>query len=129
VPNEHLRPKPLHVAVCRWACKVRYAPNAPRVFGSLRAQPGACYLIDQSLSAPLLANSVWPYYFLDAYVFGAVGGSDRPVRWPGEQHLIGAGVRLIASLGTLLTEYEPGASDRRMRIPEGGDMGAVQQRR
>jgi uncharacterized membrane protein len=78
-----------------------------------------------ALTLPLLAKSVWPYYFLDAYVFGAVW-------WLGQvdplvlgRRLIGAMVPLIATMGTLLTEYEMGASAGRIRLSEGVAMGAV----
>jgi len=78
-----------------------------------------------ALTLPLLAKSVWPYYFLDAYVFGAVWwlGQANPlamVRWPW-----GASVPVIAIIGTLLTEYEMGATANGKRVPEGVLMGAV----
>jgi hypothetical protein len=80
-----------------------------------------------ALTLPLLAKSVWPYYFLDAYVFGAVwwlGQADAvAVAWG--RRLIGATLPLIASIGALLTEYEVGASDGRIRLPEGVVVGVV----
>jgi hypothetical protein len=78
-----------------------------------------------ALTLPLLAKSVWPYYFLDAYVFGAVW-------WLGQQgspalgrRLLGATVPIIAVMGTLLTEYEMGTSSARIRTAEGVAMGVL----
>ena len=78
-----------------------------------------------ALTLPLLAKSVWPYYFLDAYVFGAVWwlGQADALAWG--RRLIGATLPLIASTGALLTEYEVGASDGRIRLPEGVAVGVV----
>jgi len=78
-----------------------------------------------ALTLPFLAKSVWPYYFLDAYVFGAVWwlGQAHPLAW-GRQ-LIGGAVPFIAVVGTLLTEYEMGAADGRIRLYEGVAMGVV----
>ena len=78
-----------------------------------------------ALAVPLLAKSVWPYYFLDAYVFGAVWwlGQADALAWG--RRLIGATLPLIASTGALLTEYEVGASDGRIRLPEGVAVGVV----
>lgn len=78
-----------------------------------------------ALTLPLLAKSVWPYYFFDAYVFGAVWwlGQARPLAWG--RRLIGAAIPLIASVGTLLTEYEMGAPVARIRLREGVAMGVV----
>ena len=78
-----------------------------------------------ALTLPLLAKSVWPYYFLDAYVFGAVWwlGQARPLAWG--RRLIGAALPLIAVAGTLLTEYEMPASAVSIRRPEGVAMGVV----
>jgi hypothetical protein len=78
-----------------------------------------------ALTLPLLAKSVWPYYFLDAYVFGAVwwlGQTSAPA-WG--RRLIGAMVPLIAIIGTLLTEYEMEATTQRVRLDEGVAMGVV----
>jgi hypothetical protein len=77
-----------------------------------------------ALALPLLAKSVWPYYFLDAYVFGAVWWLGQTGPFAGRR-FIGATVPLIASLGTLLTEYEMGTRAGRMRLPEGVAMGVV----
>ncbi|HEX9096718.1 MAG TPA: hypothetical protein VF990_11530 [Candidatus Dormibacteraeota bacterium] len=78
-----------------------------------------------ALTLPLLAKSVWPYYFLDAYVFGAVW-------WLGQQgslalgrRLMGATVPIIAVGGTFLTEYEMGTTSARIRTVEGVTMGVV----
>jgi hypothetical protein len=78
-----------------------------------------------ALALPLLAKSVWPYYFLDAYVFGAVWwlGQAGPLAWG--RRLIGAALPLMASLGTLVTEYEMGTSARQVLLPEGVAMGVV----
>ena len=78
-----------------------------------------------ALMLPLLAKSVWPYYFLDAYVFGTVWwlGQVSPLAFG--RRLIGAAIPLVASLGTLLTEYEMGLSAGRIRLPEGVAMGVV----
>jgi hypothetical protein len=78
-----------------------------------------------ALILPLLAKSVWPYYFLDAYVFGAVWwlGQGDPLALG--RRLMGAMVPLIATIGTLLTEYEMGTTDVRIRLTEGVAMGLV----
>jgi len=78
-----------------------------------------------ALALPLLAKSVWPYYFLDAYVFGAVWwlGQAGALAWG--RRLIGASIPVIASLGTFFTEYEMDASQARIRLPEGVAMGVV----
>src|SRR3989449_1034916 len=78
-----------------------------------------------ALTLPFLAKSVWPYYFLDAYVFGAVWwlGQADPLAWG--RRLIAAAVPLVALVGTLLTEYEMGATDGRIRLAEGVAMGVV----
>jgi hypothetical protein len=78
-----------------------------------------------ALTLPLLAKSVWPYYLLDAYVFGAIWwlGQAGPLAWG--RRLIGVVLPLIAVVGTLLTEYEVGATGDRLRLPEGVAMGAV----
>ena len=78
-----------------------------------------------ALTLPLLAKSVWPYYFLDAYVFGAVWwlGQTSALAWG--RRLIGAAIPLIAIIGTLLTEYEMEATTFRIRLDEGVAMGVV----
>jgi hypothetical protein len=91
-------------------------PSSPDIYGLLALT---------ALALPLLAKSVWPYYFLDAYVFGAVWwlGRAGPVRL--RRRLIGAAVPFIAVVGTLLTEYEMGSTTARVRLGEGVAMGAV----
>jgi hypothetical protein len=78
-----------------------------------------------ALTLPLLAKSVWPYYFLDAYVFGAVWwlGQAGALAWG--RRLVGAAIPLIAIIGTLLTEYEMEATTQRIRLDEGVAMGVV----
>ena len=78
-----------------------------------------------ALTLPLLAKSVWPYYFLDAYVFGAVWwlGQAGALAWG--RRLIGAAILLIAIIGTLLTEYEMEATTFQIRLDEGVAMGLV----
>ena len=78
-----------------------------------------------ALALPLLAKSVWPYYFLDAYVFGAVWWLGQVDPLAQGRRLLGAAVPLIAAIGALLTEYEMGASAGRIRLSEGVAMGAV----
>jgi hypothetical protein len=78
-----------------------------------------------ALTLPLLAKSVWPYYFLDAYVFGAVWWLGQADPLALGHRLIGAALLLVATLGTLLTEYEMGASNAGIRLPEGVAMGVV----
>ena len=78
-----------------------------------------------AMTLPLLAKSVWPYYFLDAYVFGAVWWLGQAGVLASGRRLIEAAVPLIAIIGTLLTEYEMGASAGRIRLPEGVAMGVV----
>jgi hypothetical protein len=78
-----------------------------------------------ALTLPFLAKSVWPYYFLDFYVFGAVWwlAQAGPLAWG--RRLIGAALPLLASLGTLVTEYEMGTSARQILLPEGVAMAVV----
>src|SRR3989441_3688458 len=78
-----------------------------------------------ALTLPLLAKSVWPYYFLDAYVFGAIWwlGQAEPLAL--RRRLVGVTVPLVAVLGTLLTEYEMPASGVHKRLLEGVTMGAI----
>ena len=78
-----------------------------------------------ALTLPLLAKSVWPYYFLDAYVFGAIWWLGQVGRYAWRRRFVGAAVPLIASVGTLLTEYEIGATDGRIRRAEGVAMGVI----
>ncbi|HEV2014511.1 MAG TPA: hypothetical protein VGR77_11615 [Candidatus Dormibacteraeota bacterium] len=78
-----------------------------------------------ALTLPLLAKSVWPYYFLDAYVFGAVWWLGQADPLALGRRVIGATIALIAILGTLLTEYELGATGGRIRLVEGVAMGVV----
>jgi hypothetical protein len=78
-----------------------------------------------ALAIPLLAKSVWPYYFLDAYVFGAVWWLAQPSPVLSGRRLIGAAVPLIATLGTLLTEYEMGFGPGPIRLREGVAMAVV----
>ena len=72
-----------------------------------------------ALTLPLLAKSVWPYYFLDAYVFGAIWWLAQPKPLALGSRLSGALVPLIAIIGTLLTEYQMGAIPRQQRLVEG----------
>ncbi|TMC63449.1 MAG: hypothetical protein E6J16_09115 [Chloroflexota bacterium] len=78
-----------------------------------------------ALALPLLAKSVWPYYFLDAYVFGAIWwlGQTGALAWG--RRSIEAVLPLMAIIGTLLTEYEMGASAGRIRLLEGVGMGGI----
>jgi len=78
-----------------------------------------------ALALPLLAKSVWPYYFLDAYVFGAVWWLGQVDPLAQGRRLLGAAVPLIAAIGALLTEYEMGTTARRILLTEGVAMGAV----
>jgi hypothetical protein len=72
-----------------------------------------------ALTLPLLAKSVWPYYFLDAYVFGAIWWLAQPKPLALGSRITGPLVPLIAVIGTLLTEYQMGAIPRQQRLVEG----------
>ena len=78
-----------------------------------------------ALTLPLLAKSVWPYYFFDAYVFGAVWWLGQAYPLAFGRPLIAAAIPLIASVGTLLTEYEMGFGPGPIRLREGVAMGVV----
>ena len=78
-----------------------------------------------ALALPLLAKSVWPYYFLDAYVFGAVWWFGQPRPLVRARGVSAAMVPLAAVLGTLLTEYEMGAASRQVRLLEGVGLGVI----
>lgn len=78
-----------------------------------------------ALALPLLAKSVWPYYFLDAYLFGAIWWLGRPRPLAVGRSITGAAIPLIATVGTLLTEYEMGSTDWPLRLREGVAMGVV----
>jgi hypothetical protein len=91
-------------------------PASPDIYGILTLT---------ALALPLLAKSVWPYYFLDAYVFGAIWwlGATGWLAW--RRRLLWAALPLIAILSTFLTEYEMGASPGRIRLVEGVAMGLI----
>src|SRR3989442_15216424 len=91
-------------------------PSSPDVYALLALT---------ALALPLLAKSVWPYYCLDAYVFGAVWwlGQAEPLAL--RRRLVGVTVPIVAVLGTLLTEYEMPASGVHIRLLEGVTMGAI----
>src|SRR5207248_8973315 len=78
-----------------------------------------------ALALPLLAKSVWPYYFLDAYVFGAVWwlGLTEPLALRGR--LVAVAVPLVAVLGPLLTEYDMPASAGPRPLLDGLVMGVI----
>ncbi len=76
-----------------------------------------------ALALPLLAKSVWPYYFFDAYVFGAVWWLGQAAPLALGRRLITAAIPIIATIGTLLTEYQMGAIGGQMRLIEGVAMG------
>jgi uncharacterized membrane protein len=78
-----------------------------------------------ALTLPLLAKSVWPYYFLDAYVFGAIWWLGQPSPLARGRRSAGALVPAIATIGTLLTEYQMGAIASRLRLLEGLFEGAI----
>jgi len=91
-------------------------PSSPDMYGLLALT---------ALTLPLLAKSVWPYYFLDAYVFGVIWwlGQADPLAFG--RRLIGVSVPFIAVLATLLTEFEMGTTSARIRLNEGVAMGLV----
>ncbi len=78
-----------------------------------------------ALALPLLAKSVWPYYYLDAYVFGAVWWLGQAERLALRRRLLGITVPLVAVLGTFLTEYEMPSTVARTRLLEGVAMGLI----
>lgn len=78
-----------------------------------------------AVALPLLAKNVWPYYFLDAYVFGTIWWLGQPGRLAFGRRLLWAAIPLIAMLGTLATEYEMGDPTGRVRLAEGVGMGVV----
>jgi uncharacterized membrane protein len=78
-----------------------------------------------ALTLPLLAKNVWPYYFLDAYVFGSVWWLGQASPSTLGRRVIGAAIPLVAVAGTFLTEYEMEATDGRIRLPEGLAMGVI----
>lgn len=91
-------------------------PSSPDVYG---------LLVLPALALPLLAKSVWPYYFLDAYVFGAIWwlGQAGALVW--RRRLLGVTLLVVATIGTLLTEYEVGSTVTQIRLPEGVVVGLV----
>ena len=78
-----------------------------------------------ALALPLLAKSVWPYYFLDAYVFGAIWWLGQPAPLALGRRLIAVSIPIIATIGALLTEYEMGVIAQPLRVAESVAMGAV----
>ena len=76
-----------------------------------------------ALALPLLAKSVWPYYFLDAYVFGAIWWLGQAAPLALGRRLVTAAIPVIATIGTLLTEYEMGAIGGHVRLIESVAMG------
>ena len=71
-----------------------------------------------ALALPLLAKSVWPYYFLDAYVLGAIWWLGQAAQLALARRLVAASIPIIATVGTLLTEYEMGAIGGQLRLFE-----------
>jgi hypothetical protein len=78
-----------------------------------------------AVALPLLAKNVWPYYFLDAYVFGAIWWLGSPGWLAFRRRLIVAAIPIVAMLGTLATEYEMGDPSGRVRLAEGVGMGVI----
>jgi hypothetical protein len=78
-----------------------------------------------ALTLPLLAKSVWPYYFLDAYVFGTIWWLGQTDLLAVRRGLVGVALPLVATIGTLLTEVEMSAGAGRIRLLEGSGMGVV----
>jgi len=78
-----------------------------------------------ALALPLLAKSVWPYYFLDAYVFGAIWWLGQASPLALGRRMLGAAVPLLAVVGTLLTEWEMGDASAPIRVPEGVATGVI----
>jgi hypothetical protein len=76
-----------------------------------------------ALALPLLAKSVWPYYFFDAYVFGAIWWLGQAAPLALGRRLVATAIPIIATIGTLLTEYEMGAIGDHIRPIEGVAMG------
>jgi hypothetical protein len=76
-----------------------------------------------ALALPLLAKSVWPYYFFDAYVFGAIWWLGQAAPLALGRRLVATAIPIIATIGTLLTEYEMGAIGDHIRLIEGVAMG------
>lgn len=76
-----------------------------------------------ALALPLLAKSVWPYYFLDAYVFGGIWWLGQAAPLALGRRLIAAAIPIVATMGTLLTEYQMGSIGGQMRLIEGVAMG------
>jgi hypothetical protein len=76
-----------------------------------------------ALALPLLAKSVWPYYFLDAYVFGGIWWLGQAAPLALGRRLIAAAIPIVATIGTLLTEYQMGSIGGQMRLIEGVAMG------
>ena len=77
-----------------------------------------------SLAIPLFTKSVWPYYFLDAYVFGSVWwlAQARPFAY---RAWFGFLVLLVGSIASAVTDYEVGPTGVQIRHPEGVVMGVV----
>ena len=71
-----------------------------------------------ALALPLLAKSVWPYYFLDAYVFGAIWWLGQAASLALGRYVVAASIPIGATVGTLLTEYEMGVIGGQMRLIE-----------
>jgi hypothetical protein len=91
-------------------------PSSPDIYGLLALT---------ALTLPLLAKSVWPYYFLDAYVFGSVWWLGQAEPQALRRRVVAVTIPSIAVLGTLLTEYEMPASAAHMRLLEGVVMGVI----
>jgi hypothetical protein len=77
-----------------------------------------------SLAIPLFTKSVWPYYFLDAFVFGSVWwlAQAKPFAYPA---WLGPLLLLVVSIASAVTDYEVGSTDAGIRLPEGLAMGAA----
>jgi hypothetical protein len=77
-----------------------------------------------SLAIPLLTKSVWPYYFVDAYVFGSVWWLAQAKPFA-RRAWLGPLLLLVVSIASAVTDYEVGSTDLRIRLPEGLLIGGV----
>jgi hypothetical protein len=78
-----------------------------------------------ALTLPLLTKSVWPYYFIDPYVFGAIWWLGQPGWLITGRRRLGAVLVVVITVLALIPELGIGNMGPTPRLWEGVGTGAV----
>lgn len=78
-----------------------------------------------ALTLPLLAKSVWPYYFTEAYVFAAVWWLGQPGSLIAGRRWMGAVLPIVVTIAALVPELGIADSGPTPRLLEGVGIGLV----